>query len=79
MLWLVPAGDLTLTVLFITQRRLFSQMAAEANGSEQQTVLICSFNHCLLCLTIGVAAREGGALAVAAAKDGVGVYSWRSS
>lgn len=33
-------------------------MAVEANGSEQQAELICSFNHCLLCLTMERTGRE---------------------
>lgn len=69
-LWPVPAGDLTLTVLFVRENRQFSQMAAEWNGSEQQAELICSFNHCLLCLTME-GAGEGGAITLAALKDGL--------
>lgn len=33
-------------------------MAAEQNSCEQQAELICSFNHCLLCLTMERAGRE---------------------
>ena len=33
-------------------------MAAEQNSCEQQAELICSFNHCLLRLTMERAGRE---------------------